>query len=692
MFLSKRIWAATHLLLPLVMTFGSLIDAVSIPRFTLLLGSTTLISLLLLLKERAAITIHAQQFFSTPIGMGLGAYVLVGLCSSGMALSLSESLWEWFKIVGWCSAIFISSFLLKQKGTLLLLCKASLLALLVVESIALKEFAGIIQQLEEDKILYLVNATFEHKNLLATGLVLSLPFSGVVFFQAKEKPWKGLALLVAGLAIVLILITQSRSAWLALGVALLFVLVTLLSNSSKRAYIFKAPTLMIGGLILGIGLGLLWFFSSQNQVANAPAKRLQALLTYEETKNEHTETIRERLQLWNNTLEMIQDAPLVGVGLGNWKIHFPKYSMAGLRSEQGVIFFQRPHNDYLWVFSEMGIGGILAYLLILGSSIWAGVQLIRKAATQDTANYAIAVAITAGLVAFVVFSFFDFPKERAIHLLWSGLLVAVAYSYYDKEKKDNGLRYLAYVIPILTLGGTFFVAQRWQAEQQLQQVLQARSQQLYASVLTGLEDINTSIYELDPAATPINCYKGEVLYLQNRLPEALAAYQAAHQVHPYHLHSLNNLATTHFGLNNSTLAQKYFEQVLQIAPHFPDANRNMAAIAYNQQDIQKALYYIGNGRPRSYEDAQFLQFLQVISAAYCNLLLEQEQLQALHPYIKQFSQTPTWQVQVQEKALKNQKRYDQQIHLDLLYIAQEEQAITAEEANLLHSFLKQFPN
>ena len=72
-------------------------------------------------------------------------------------------------------------------------------------------------------------------------------------------------------------------------------------------------------------------------------------------------SIEERLKLWTKTLNMISENPLLGVGIGNWKIIIPSYGTTGLRSEQGEVHFQRPHNDFLWILAETGIISLLFY-------------------------------------------------------------------------------------------------------------------------------------------------------------------------------------------------------------------------------------------------------------------------------------------------------------------------------------------
>ena len=80
------------------------------------------------------------------------------------------------------------------------------------------------------------------------------------------------------------------------------------------------------------------------------------------------ESLKERLTLWTKSLSMVKEAPLLGVGLGQWKIALPLYGRIEKYeiSDRGIkeIIFQRPHNDYVWVLSEIGVLGLTFYLSI----------------------------------------------------------------------------------------------------------------------------------------------------------------------------------------------------------------------------------------------------------------------------------------------------------------------------------------
>lgn len=691
MFLAPKIWTICLFILPLIMIDG-LIDAVSIPRVTGLLVTILLSGIWLLKQERERFLEHGQAFLSSILGKGLLLYLLIGGLSLSQSLSLSDGILEWLKMFSWFGSIFLMSFLLKEKETSVLWTKGTALAVILVGSIGVVEFIDILGRLEEDKILYLVNSTLEHKNLLATALLLSLPISFVLFNKASSIAWKGVAIVAMFLAIGLILVTQSRAAWFGLGGAVLCSLFIVLCTPSKRKIFLKPKYIALASLCLVVGIGMIWMLSSRAVIANAPIHRMQAIFTYEDIKNEHTETINERLALWNNSLEMLKEHPMLGVGLGNWKVHFPKYTVGGLRSEQGQVFFQRPHNDYLWVASEMGILGGLCYGLILGTILIYAFQLLRDKKVQDSAEYTIILVLTGGWLAFMLFSIVDFPKERPVHLLWTALLAAFIWTYRQQFGLHASRRILpskgiTYAIPIIALLGLGFMLQRWQAEWHCKKALTARGQKQYHSVLAELDLCNHWTYRLDPTATPLNWYKGEALYIQKRFPEALEAFEKAHQLHPYHIHTLNNLGATYFGLNQLEKAKHYFEQVLLLAPQFPDANMNMAAMTYNQGHVLEAVEYIGNCQPKDYKDQRFTQFLMAISKSYAEQLLKKEQLAPIHHLIQKFANEGEWQLTMHQQAKKYNRRLHEQIHLDLLFVAEEQQIISSDQSNFLTSIL-----
>jgi O-antigen ligase/tetratricopeptide (TPR) repeat protein len=69
--------------------------------------------------------------------------------------------------------------------------------------------------------------------------------------------------------------------------------------------------------------------------------------------------------IWKNSLSMVRDFPLFGVGLGGWPEIFPHYQ-TGPWNEY---YFREAHNDYLQYVTETGLIGLLAlvWLIALGA-------------------------------------------------------------------------------------------------------------------------------------------------------------------------------------------------------------------------------------------------------------------------------------------------------------------------------------
>lgn len=101
-------------------------------------------------------------------------------------------------------------------------------------------------------------------------------------------------------------------------------------------------------------------------------------------------------RLWN-TVEIIKKHPVAGVGVGNFKVHYDKYTWIAMNTNDA-------HNDYIQILCELGIvGTCLAFLVIL----YAFQGAFKKRDVYST-------SLKAGLGAFMVVAIFFFPMELAV--------------------------------------------------------------------------------------------------------------------------------------------------------------------------------------------------------------------------------------------------------------------------------------
>ena len=80
------------------------------------------------------------------------------------------------------------------------------------------------------------------------------------------------------------------------------------------------------------------------------------------------ETISARITFIKLSLRMIADSPLFGIGANKFGSEINRF----VTSEINGRFFYVVHNQYLLVMTETGIGGLIAFLWFLLSSLRRG--------------------------------------------------------------------------------------------------------------------------------------------------------------------------------------------------------------------------------------------------------------------------------------------------------------------------------
>jgi putative inorganic carbon (HCO3(-)) transporter len=184
--------------------------------------------------------------------------------------------------------------------------------------------------------------------------------------------------------------------------------------------------LLLGGLFFLLGGGRL--------MPTALAERLLDFLPYLRVTgvegiplSDENYAIMERLAHWQAAWRMVNDNPLLGVGIGNYVPVYPAYALPGWEDPMG-----HAHNYYLNIAAEAGLVGLGGYLFLWGAVFWHGWRVYRRAEDQWRG---ITLGILGVMVAFSVHSLFDnlYVHGMNIHLaLLLGLLTVI-------DKKPKGV-------------------------------------------------------------------------------------------------------------------------------------------------------------------------------------------------------------------------------------------------------------
>ena len=86
------------------------------------------------------------------------------------------------------------------------------------------------------------------------------------------------------------------------------------------------------------------------------------------SSNIESNSIGDRMTIWKNTIELIQDRPLLGFGTGGFEEAYSEKIKDNPDWEKQLK--HDPHNQFLKIWAEMGIFGLMVFLSMLASSLF----------------------------------------------------------------------------------------------------------------------------------------------------------------------------------------------------------------------------------------------------------------------------------------------------------------------------------
>jgi O-antigen ligase len=493
------------------------------------------------------------------------------------------------------------------------------------------------------------SATMANKNLLSSILMSALPFSVYLIFTGRGHI-RSAASVSATLTSYVLVISQTRSVWLAIGLSGIVTVLTAVFylRLSKRLYGIEAAFRRRALLALAV----LLTGTMAGGVTLAARSSSKASLTGVPFINTSSASMNERLILWDHSLRVYLDNPYIGCGIGNWKINIPLYGAEGLPSETGTVFFQRPHNDFLWVLAETGAAGLLCYLLIFVLAARYCLKAMDRAETDS--DFLAAVAILFGVLAYAVDASFSFPKERIVHQVFLMAYLATATVLHARSgaahlrlsptgsslketgpspgqtdsvaaAKHSSLNVLPHTHNKMTYAAAMVIIAivlaacdvigfiRLKSEIHMSRAFAAVAVSDRERVISEIRLAETPLSALDPTSTPLAWYSGVAHFELNHVDSAMVEFERALKHNPRHVHVLNNLGTCYEVKGAHDTATDYYNRAIEILPSFDEAIINLAAVYYNQGEFEQAYSVIRRIEGPS-TDSRYEPFLSKISA------------------------------------------------------------------------------
>ena len=329
------------------------------------------------------------------------------------------------------------------------LARAQLLILLMAGAGAIVGIVGICQGLEVwDFALKLphggAGSLVFFQNLAGEYLIVLLPPLLVLVFMPTHWLLRAAAGLFGAICLVHLVLTLARGAWVGLFggfvMAVVFAGVGILRSRKARAGDVDAPLFSQGAkrlltvcgsllLVLVVAAGL-WIGSGKG----ADSPYVQELMSI------NLNNTTGRLQIWTDSLQLLQEEWLLGVGPGHYKVEILNYLdkiptvqyLFQWGEKTGRVMYPfRPHNDYLQNWIELGLLGIVGMLWLFAVIALTATRGIGEAVIKGERGRALLIFGTfCGFSAWVVSMLFEFPYRMPASMLlgWFNAAMTVALS------------------------------------------------------------------------------------------------------------------------------------------------------------------------------------------------------------------------------------------------------------------------
>jgi O-antigen ligase len=210
--------------------------------------------------------------------------------------------------------------------------------------------------------LHSLTSTIGQKNWISNYLAMIFPVAFSYFLLEQSKKNKILYFVLLAVLYTTLMICQSRGIWISISITVILAIYIIFKF--KFYEIFKTNKKWLF-LLLTTFLIITIIYSTDNPLNKSAITVPQRAIS---TFDEQDPSINTRLLIWKTNFEMIKDKPILGSGIGTFKMNYLDYQAEFLKKNPGYIKYSgkvgEAHNEYLQIWAELGLIGLGLFLLI----------------------------------------------------------------------------------------------------------------------------------------------------------------------------------------------------------------------------------------------------------------------------------------------------------------------------------------
>ena len=570
-------WLATFLLIaygyvtvitPNWMAFDS--NATKFYTFAIL--NLVVVALVFFVKEFRERTQVLFGFFTNKIGIAYSLIMVMALLSFSKAINTEEAILHFFKIfTAFSAAWMVSALVIYYKEGIVVLALAMTILLCYDFLVAMDGIKGVIKGTATDLA---IKGSYSNKNILASAIFIKIPFAVWLFYFRRENYLRLIGAVGLTLGTLAVFFMSTRTFYLAtiLTVVIFVIYGAIDFFILKRRETGVKVLIHVGLVVIAFGI----FSFVQNYLYPQEVRQSTSFgARLAEVANQENQSNNLRKTAWVITAtDMIPNDPLLGVGIGNWKVRFLQYENS---YSPHYIYMYKNHNDFLELTAEVGIFGGLAFVAIFLLAAFYFFKGTYKNKNSEQEQWFFLPLF--GLFAYSFDAFFNFPQDRpeiqALFAIYVGIAVGLAVLYFGKNSKERKLPTLAIgfigAIAVVAMVLGVIVERMYFDSSKIQRMVKEEQQGVRSpkSPADYLIRNYPRIPNLTAVAEPVDVEKARYLIDEQKFDEARKILSSIHY-HPYDARPEYFMAVSYFMEPEKKLDSiyKYAHKARMIKPNF----------------------------------------------------------------------------------------------------------------------------
>jgi len=531
-------------------------------------------------------------WYPTKINLIISLFILVIIISLFRSNYFYPSLKDYFLFLAYFLIYFLVVNNVENENEFDSLIKIFFITSFIVSMYTILHYYGMIPYLKE---FGPVVSPIGQKNWTSNYVALISPIVFPFFLLEQIKKVKIIYFIILSIIYITLMICQSRGIWISICVTLIITLCPIIKfNFSK---IFKKNKkwlilLMFTFLIITI------IYSTDNPLNKSAITVTERAIS---TFDEQDPSINTRLLIWNTTLSMIKDKPILGSGIGSFKMNYLNYQAEHLKDNPYNAKYysnaREAHNEYLQIGAELGIIGLGIFLLIFFIFFLMIIKYFNQ--EKNDRKKIIVFGLSLGVICFLIHSLFTFPLH--VPALGSAffIIVGLTIAYIKKndpscpEEKIKRLKIINFKSKIITIVIILFIScfiifnfviKPYIAELDYFKGMEYTQENKYSSALQKFK-----------YATKYDPHNGRILHALGSTYYNLGSYDKAENNlrnslnYSIDVKTYYNLGLVYFQTGFYKKAEEKFRHTIYLDPKFTNAYLKLAYLYATKKDYDKAI-------------------------------------------------------------------------------------------------------